>query len=67
MTMGGLGTAVPATFEIKAGIIATMLIFSFGFSVGWAPIVHTLSAEIPATPLRDMSYRTCSVVNVVMQ
>lgn len=67
MAMGALGTVTPSTNAIKASIVAMMVIFAAGFSSGWAPIVHSLSAEIPSQPLRDMSYRTCSAVNIVMQ
>jgi MFS transporter, SP family, sugar:H+ symporter len=67
MTMGGLGTASNATFAIKSGIVATMVIFNFGHSFGWAPTAHTLSAELPNTRARDMTYRTASVVNVAIQ
>lgn len=66
MTMGALGT-VPATFGIKSGIIATMVIFNFGYSFGWAPTSHTLSAEVPSTRARDMTYRTASVLNIATQ
>lgn len=67
MTMGALGTIKPLTTGVKGGIVATMVIFSAGFSSGWAPIAHSLSAELPSQPLRDMSYRTCSAVSIVMQ
>ncbi|KXJ90387.1 general substrate transporter [Microdochium bolleyi] len=67
MTMGGLGTVTPATFGTKTGIIATMVIFSFGYSFGWAPTSHTLSAEVPSTRARDMTYRTASVINIAIQ
>lgn len=66
MTMGALGT-VSATFGVKSGIIATMVIFNFGYSFGWAPTSHTLSAEVPSTRARDMTYRTASVLNIATQ
>ncbi|KAH7035807.1 general substrate transporter [Microdochium trichocladiopsis] len=67
MTMGALGTVTPSTFAIKTGIITTMVIFSFGYSFGWAPTSHTLSAEVPSTRARDMTYRTASVINISIQ
>lgn len=66
-TMAGLGLRKPQTYGSKTGIAAMMAIFAFGFSLGFAPISHTLSVEIPSNALRDISYRTCSVVNVTMQ
>ncbi|KAH8878698.1 general substrate transporter [Thozetella sp. PMI_491] len=65
--MGGLGTISPSTTGVKAAIVAMMLVYAAGFASGWAPIVHALSAELPSQPLRDMSYRTGSAVNVIMQ
>lgn len=67
MTMGALGTDKHPSYGIKSGIIATMIIFVSGFTLGWAPIVHILSAEIPSMKLRDMTYRTASVINISVQ
>lgn len=67
MTMGGLGTTPALGFSVKSGIIAMMVIFNFGYSFGWAPSAHILSAEIPSTRCRDMTYRTASVLNIVTQ
>ncbi|GAM36936.1 hypothetical protein TCE0_022r06424 [Talaromyces pinophilus] len=67
LTMGGLGTAANPSDNIKAGIIAMMVVFTFGYSIGWAPTAHILSAEIPSTSMRDMTYRTASVLNIAVQ
>ncbi|KEF58701.1 uncharacterized protein A1O9_06627 [Exophiala aquamarina CBS 119918] len=67
MTMGGLGTASHPGFKIKSGIVATMVVFNFGYSFGWAPAAHILSAEVPNTRARDMTYRTASVLNIATQ
>lgn len=67
MTMGGLGTVNDPSRSIKSGIIAMQVIFVTGYFIGWASIVHTLSAELPSSKLRDMTYRTASVVNVTTQ
>lgn len=67
LTMGGLGTAANPSDSIKAGIIAMMVVFTFGYSIGWAPTAHILSAEIPSTSMRDMTYRTASVLNIAVQ
>lgn len=64
--MAGMG-AVSKTESLQVGIVAMMTVFGFGFSVGWAPVSHILSAEIPPTRLRDMTYRTASVVNILVQ
>lgn len=66
--MGGLGASSsdpPAPF--KVGIICMLTVFGFGFCAGWAPVSHILSAEIPSTRLRDMTYRTASAVNIIIQ
>lgn len=67
MTMGGLGTARNPDKAIKSGIVSTMVIFNFGYSLGWAPAAHVLSAEIPNNRARDMTYRTASVLNISVQ
>lgn len=67
MTMGGLGTISNPSNEIKAGIVSMMVIFTFGYAVGWAPTAHILSAEIPALTVRDMTYRSASVLNIATQ
>lgn len=67
MTMGGLGTASNITGGMKIGIVSMMVVTSFGYSLGWAPTAHILSAEIPSTRCRDMTYRTASVLNVATQ
>lgn len=67
MTMGGLGTIKGPSFGIKSGIVAMMVIFNFGYSLGWAPVAHTLSPEIPNLYMRDLTYRTASVLNIITQ
>ena len=64
--MAGLGVG-EASAPIRIGIVAMLSVFGFGFSVGWAPVSHILSAEIPPTRLRDMTYRTASAVNILVQ
>ncbi|KAJ5655253.1 hypothetical protein N7507_007203 [Penicillium longicatenatum] len=67
MTMGGLGAVNAPDYGVKSGIIAMMMIFTCGYSLGWAPTAHILSSEIPSTSLRDMTYRTASVLNICTQ
>jgi MFS transporter, SP family, sugar:H+ symporter len=67
MTMGGLGTAKNPSHGIKSGIVSMMVIFNHGYSMGWAPVSHTLSPEIPSMDVRDMTYRCASVFNIATQ
>ncbi|KAJ2984954.1 hypothetical protein NUW58_g5795 [Xylaria curta] len=67
-SMGGLGaSSANPPKSYKLGIVATLSVFSFGFSSGWAPVSHILTAEIPSNRLRDMTYRTASAVNIIIQ
>jgi MFS transporter, SP family, sugar:H+ symporter len=65
--MGIIGTAVPNSNAKNSAIVSMMILFIVGWTCGWSPNSHILSAEIPNQRLRDMSYRTGSVVNVLMQ
>ncbi|KAH6977566.1 general substrate transporter [Ilyonectria sp. MPI-CAGE-AT-0026] len=65
--MGGLGTPKIITNAMKTGVVALITVFNFGFTSGLAPLSHTISAEIPTSRLRDMTYRTASAVNVLVQ
>ena len=42
-------------------------IFGVGFSLGWAPLSHVVTAEVPTSRLRDQTYATASVFNIVIQ
>lgn len=65
--MGIIGVVVPMSTAKNSAIVAMMILFIVGWTMGWSPNSHTLSAEIPNQRLRDMSYRTASVVNILMQ
>jgi MFS transporter, SP family, sugar:H+ symporter len=67
LTMGGLGTTTDPSISIRTGIVACMIIMVFGFCVGWAPVSHVLSAELPSQRLRDITYRSASLVNIATQ
>jgi MFS transporter, SP family, sugar:H+ symporter len=67
MTMGGLGTISDPSNGVAAGIISMMVIFIHGYSLGWAPGCHLISSEIPNLRVRDMTYRTASVLNIATQ
>jgi SP family sugar:H+ symporter-like MFS transporter len=66
MTMGALGTQ-EATKAIKIGIISCVTIWASAFGLGWASVVHVLTAELPSSRLRDLTYRTASIVNITTQ
>ena len=66
--MGGLGaSSSDPSKPYKIGIISMLTVFGFGFASGWAPVSHILTAEVPSTRLRDMTYRTASAVNIIIQ
>ncbi|KIX03630.1 uncharacterized protein Z518_07183 [Rhinocladiella mackenziei CBS 650.93] len=67
LAMGGLGTNSTLTDSQAVGITALLTIFYGGFCLGWAPIYHILTAEIPNSRMRDMTYTVASVVTVVTQ
>lgn len=67
MIMGSLGTVKNPSHAVLSGVVAMMIIFLIGFYVGWASIVHTLSAELPSSGLRDITYRTASIINIITQ
>lgn len=65
LTMGGLGTASPPTYQINVAIVAMMVISLAGFTFGVAPVAYILSAELPSQRLRDITFRCGSLVNVL--
>ncbi|KEF60542.1 uncharacterized protein A1O9_02103 [Exophiala aquamarina CBS 119918] len=65
--MGGLGTISEPSKGIKIGITAMLSLNYFGFVFGWAPIYHIISAEIPNSRMRDMTYTVCSIATVATQ
>lgn len=77
LIMGGLGTAAhtadtssaatTASTGYKAGIVAMLLLFSFGWSFGYAPLAYVVAAELPSPCLREYSLRTAYTVKLVME
>ncbi|KAJ5246633.1 general substrate transporter [Penicillium chermesinum] len=67
MTMGGLGTADSSDMDAKKGIVAMLMLFSFSWSLGWAPLVYVLGAELPASPLREKTLQIAYTVKLVTE
>lgn len=64
--MGGLGTPANPTKSMKIGITAMTTIFGAGFCFGWAPVSHVVAAELPTNRLRDVTYATGNVVQIII-
>ncbi|KAH7011328.1 hypothetical protein EDB80DRAFT_749804 [Ilyonectria destructans] len=70
-------TCVGSATQILAVTISMVLVDKLGrrhdardglrSGIGWGPISHTISAEIPSMRFQDVTYRTASVVNIVTQ
>ncbi|KAJ6102761.1 general substrate transporter [Penicillium sp. IBT 16267x] len=67
MTMGGLGTADSSNVDAKKGIVAMLLLFSFSWSLGWAPLTYVLGAELPSSPLREMTLQISYTVKLITE
>lgn len=66
MTMGGLGTAGGSTV-IKEGIVAMLLLYSFAWSLGSAPLTYVISAEVPSSPLREATLQIAYTVKLATE
>ncbi|CAI7630766.1 unnamed protein product [Penicillium manginii] len=67
MTMGGLGTADAGNKSAKQGIVAMLMIFSFSWSLGWAPLTYVIGAELPSSPLREMTLQIAYFVKLITE
>lgn len=67
LTMGGLGTADSTVTAAKVGIVAMLLLYSFGWSVGYAPLAYVLAAELPSPYLREYTLRVAYAVKLIME
>lgn len=67
MTMGGLGTADASVTAAKSGIVAMLLLFSFGWSFGYAPLAYVVAAELPSPYLREYTLRVGYTVKLIME
>ena len=65
--MGALGTVKPPTHPTQAGVISMMQLCILAYSAAWAPAVHIISVELVNTRLRDYTYRTANVLQVLIQ
>ncbi|EFQ99026.1 hypothetical protein MGYG_02038 [Nannizzia gypsea CBS 118893] len=65
--MAGLGTPRVLTQGMRSAIVALIAFFNISFCIGWAPLSHTIAAEVPSSRLRDMTFRTANAVNLIMQ
>jgi MFS transporter, SP family, sugar:H+ symporter len=66
LTMGGLGTADSSVTAAK-GIVAMLLLYSFGWSVGYAPLTYVIAAELPSPYLREYTLRVAYTVKLIME
>ncbi|KAJ5122139.1 hypothetical protein N7526_009076 [Penicillium atrosanguineum] len=67
MTMGGLGTADSSNIDAKKGIVAMLLLYSFSWSLGWAPLTYVIGAELPSAPLREMTLQIAYTLKLVTE
>lgn len=71
LIMGGLGTADPSTSSdseaVKAGIVAMLLLFSFGWCFGYAPLAFVVAADPPSPYLREYTLNVGHTVKLVME
>lgn len=67
MTMGGLGTADASNIGAKKGIVAMLLLYSFSWSLGWAPLTYVIGAELPSAPLREMTLQIAYTLKLITE
>jgi MFS transporter, SP family, sugar:H+ symporter len=71
LTMGALGAAssspTSAPTSIKDGIVAMLLLFSFGWSFGYAPLAYVVAAELPSPYLREYTLNVGYTVKLAME
>ena len=67
MTMGALGTADSQNTAAKEAIVAMLMLYMFGWSLGYAPLAYVVAAELPSMTLRDETLRVGYTVKLVME
>lgn len=65
--MAGLGTIAHPSHAVQSGIISAMMISQAAYFVGSAPVVHLLSVELLGNRLRDLTYRTAMIIQILVQ
>lgn len=66
LMMGALGTA-GGDKSTKEGIVAMLLLYSFSWSLGWAPLTYVMGSELPAAPLREYTLQIAYTVKLVTE
>lgn len=67
MSMGALGVNSNPGLSERRGIVAMLLIFSFAYSLGWAPLPYLISTEIPSPHTREHTLRLAYTVKLVAE
>ncbi|KIW18021.1 hypothetical protein PV08_02308 [Exophiala spinifera] len=67
LTMGALGVHAHPRLSERRGIVAMLLVFSFGYSVGWAPLTYLIAAEVPSPQLREHTLRLAYTIKLVTE
>lgn len=67
MTMGALGVQRDPPARVRGGIVSMILVFSFGYSVGWAPLTYLIGTEVPSPQKREHTLRFGYTVKLVME
>lgn len=67
MTMGALGVQGDPPAPVREGIVSMVLVFSFGYSVGWAPLTYLIGTEVPSPQKREYTLRFGYTVKLVME
>jgi SP family sugar:H+ symporter-like MFS transporter len=67
MTMGALGTIHDPSTMVRQGIVGMLLVYSFAWSVGWAPLTYVISAELPSPSQREKTLRVAYTIKLVIE
>lgn len=67
LIMGAIGTVDSSISSAKAGIVTMMLLYSFGWSLGYAPLAYVVAAELPSPQLREYTLRVGYTIKLIME
>jgi SP family sugar:H+ symporter-like MFS transporter len=67
MIMGALGSVHDQHPTVQRGIVGMLLVYSFAWSVGWAPLTYVISTELPSASQRENTLRVAYTVKLVME